>query len=138
MLNESKFGITAKEIMNDNFPIIDASRTLEECIKQMKNRNEACVIMKEGVFKSIISYNDLLKAFFSRTRNNIPLEKMRSSRNFVIVEPDTDISKIINLLGNGKKEFLVVKDKTEFGLITGKEIADVNKMLFDRLWKREK
>ncbi len=129
-----ELGIKAREIMNENFPIFDSSLDLESCIRDM-NKQEACVVLHNGFFYSILSYNDLLKAIFKKTRKNFKLKDTKSDKNFAVVKPDTDIFVIIKLMTNEKIDFVIVKDKNFIGLITKKEVAEMNQLLFDKLEK---
>jgi len=127
-------GIKAREIMNEDFPIFDSSLDLESCIRNM-NKQEACVVLHNGFFYSLLSYNDLLKSIFKKTRKNFKLKDTKSNKNFAVVKPETDIFVIIKLMTNEKIDFVIVKDKNFIGLITKKEVAEMNQLLFDKLEK---
>jgi len=76
-----------------------------------------------------------LKASFKKTRKNFKLKDTKSDKNFAVVKPDTDIFVIIKLMTNEKIDFVIVKDKNFIGLITKKEVAEMNQLLFDKLEK---
>jgi len=116
--------------MNEEFPLVDSSLTLEACMKKLNNKQEACIVLSKGDVHSILSYEELLKAFLKRNKKDMKLEEIKSNKNFVVVNPETDVYEIIKIIRKGKN-FVVVKDKNIVGLITKKEIAEINQMLFD-------
>lgn len=59
-MHHIKTGITAREIMNKNFPIIDSSPPLKARIKKMNHEHGACLIIKGGNFLGIISKNEIV------------------------------------------------------------------------------
>jgi len=128
-----EIGIKAKEIMNKDFCILDSSLTLETCLKKLDNKYEGCVILNNGSIHTIISYDNLLRNFFIRRKKDVKLEEIEAKKNFVVVAPDLDVSKIIELMTKARIDFILVRDKNEFGLITKDEIAEINQLLFDKL-----
>lgn len=130
-----ELGIKAKEIMNDNFPILDSSLTLETCIKKLDNRYEGCIILDNGFIHNILSYDDLLEAFFERKTKNLKLKEIKARRNFAFIHPDVDVFDVINLMNKNKVDFIIVQNEKNFGLITKKEISEISEFLFDKLGK---
>ena len=128
-----EIGIKAKDIMKQDFPILDSSLAIEACIKKLDGY-EACIVLHEGYLHSVVNYDDLLRAFLARKKKNLSLGEIKQGQKFVIVEPETDVIEIINLM-QGKVDFVIVRDRSLIGLITKKEIAEINQVLFDRLNK---
>lgn len=151
-----QLGIKAKDIMKQDFPILDSSFDLETCMKKM-NKQEACVILNNGFLYSVLSYNDVLREFLMG-KINIKLKEIKSEQNFVVVEPYVDVIDIINLMTKEEVDFVIVKpqnssqrihnserilksehredflgDENFIGLITKREIAEINQVLFDIL-----
>jgi len=129
-------GIKARDIMNEDFPILDASLTLESCMKKLNAKQEACVILNKGFVQFVLSYDELLKAFLKRKEKNVQLNEIKARKNFAVIKPETDVFEIIKIMKRGI-DFVVVRDKNNIGLITKKELAEVNQFLFDVTYKRE-
>jgi predicted transcriptional regulator len=132
-----ELGIKAGEIMQEDFPILDSSLTLETCIKKLNNKYEACIVLHNGFFYSLLGYDDLLKAFLTRKTRDVPIKKIKSDNNFVVLGPETDLLQVIRLMVGWEADFVVVKDKNSMGLITKKEIAEISQLLFDSLTRGE-
>ncbi|MFH1307568.1 MAG: CBS domain-containing protein [archaeon] len=129
-----KIGIQAREIMNEDFPIVDSSLTLDKCVKSLGRNNEACIVVKQGYFHSILGYDDLLRGFMERKDNSAKISDISIEENFRVVGPDKDIIEIIELMNSNNTEFIVVKDsKKILGLITKKDIIDIEPLLFDSI-----
>lgn len=131
-----KFDIKAREIMREDFPILDSSLDLEKCIKILKNKYEACMVLKNGFLCNILSYDDLLRESLRR-RKKIKLEEIHSNQNFVIVKPETDLFTILEIMKRKMIDFILVKDRKEMGLITKNELIEVNQLLFDDIEREE-
>jgi len=133
-----ELGIKACEIMRKDFLILDSTLTLETCIKNLNKKQEACIVLENGFFHSILSCDDLLKIFFLRKSRNITLKEIKASKNFIIVSPETDIFDIIKLMKEKAADFILVRDKNFLGLITKKEIVEINQLLFDIVLEKER
>lgn len=129
-----EIGIKAEEIMNENFPLLDASLSIEKCMEKLNRREEACVVIKKGTIECVLSYDELLKEILKRKEKNLKLSKIKLKKNFVIIDKETDASDIIELMRKGIN-YIIVKDENRIGLITKKEIAEVNQLLFDLAYK---
>ena len=131
-----ELGIKAKEIMKQEFPILDSSLTIETCIKRLDGY-EACIVLHEGYLHSVVSYDDLLRAFLARKKKGLSLGEIKQPQKFVIIRPETDAIEIINMMREDDIDFFVVRDKNLIGLITKREIAEINQLLFDdwELWE---
>ncbi len=129
-------GIKAWEIMEEKFPIIDSSLTIEKVMKKL-NSNEACLVINNGVMHSILSNEDILKAYLKNNKDKkTAIKNIKSNQNFLIVSPETDVGKIIDLMKDYETDFVIVKSFDRIGLITKKEITEINQELFDNLFKK--
>lgn len=118
-----KFGVRAEEIMEKNFPLLDASMRIEECVKKLENEHEGCIVFKDGYVFSVLGYEDLIKGFLERKEKEESLEKIKTRKKFKIISPETDFYKILKIMKRGHIDFLVVKDKKNvLGVITKNEI----------------
>ncbi len=133
-MHHVKIGIKAREIMDRNFPIVDSSQPLISCVKRMNNKHEACLVIKKGNFSGVLSGEDILRGFMYGKDRDAPIEKVEMKKNFMIVNPESDVYKTLSLMQEDEIDFIVVKDKHNFlGLITKREIADIEPLLFDNL-----
>ena len=69
-------GITAGEIMERNFPIIDSSLPLIKCVKNLDKNNEACLVIKNGYFSGVLGHDEILKGFMHSEDKEVLIEKM--------------------------------------------------------------
>ncbi len=133
-MRQLKTGITAGEIMNKNFPIVDSSLPLIDCIKKVKKKDEACLIIKNGCFSGILGQDEILRGFVYGKDRQAKIEKIKIGRNYVVVSPELDIYETISLMNDSNADFVVVKRRDRYvGLITKKEIADVEPLLFEEI-----
>ncbi len=133
-MHHIKTGILAKEIMDRRFPIIDSSLPLMKCVKKLNKEHGACLIMKNGNFSGVLGHDDLLRGFLYGRDKDAKVEKIKIKKNFATVSPNSDVYKTLLLMKEREVDFVVVKNKKEFlGLITKKEIADVEPILFENL-----
>ena len=132
-----KTGIIAEDIMNMDFPVVDSSVSIEKCIQKMGNKYEACIILEQGLLKNILSYDDLLKVFLKRKLKNLPVGRVETSKDFVIITPETDLIDVIRIMKDMDVDFLVAKKENTIGLITKKEVAEINQYLFDSVTRRQ-
>lgn len=130
---EIEIGIRAGEIMKEDFPVIDSSLTLEDCLKILDKNYESCVVLHDGTIHSVLNYDYLLKAFLARKRGNTKISEFEPMKNFVVVSAETDMFKVINSMKKKSVDFVVVKGEHNIGLITKREIAEVNQVLFDSI-----
>lgn len=131
-MHHIKTGIMAREIMNKNFPILDSSLPLIKCVKKMNKRHEACLVIKDGKFSGILGSEDILRGFMYGKDKEAKIEKIKIRKNFAIVKPNSDVYKTLLLMKENNVDFILVKDKKNFlGLITKREIADVEPILFE-------
>lgn len=136
-MHHIKTGILAREIMDKNFPIIDSSIPLIRCVKKMNNRHEACLVVENGKFSGILGHDDILRGFIYGNDKNARVDKIKIRKNFGVVEPNSDIYKTLLLMRENNIDFILVKDKQNFlGLITKKEIADIEPLVFENLNSR--
>tara|TARA_Y100000310_G_scaffold338127_2_gene426929 strand:+ start:79 stop:495 length:417 start_codon:yes stop_codon:yes gene_type:complete len=131
-----KLDIKVEDIMNTDFPILDSSLDLGICVKKINN-NEACVVLDDGFLHSVLCYDDILKAYLSK-KKNIKIRDVKSSQDFVVVKIGTDIFNVIKLMRKKNVNFVIVKNDNYLGLITKKEILEINQKLFDLLEIRDK
>lgn len=137
-MHHIKTGILVREIMNRNFPIIDSSLPLIKCVKRMNNKHEACLIVKRGYFYGILGYDDILRGFMYGNDKDATIDEIKIRKNFAVVEPDSDIYKVIVLMRNSRTDFILVKQKEKFlGIVTKKEIANIEPDLFESLIRKE-
>ena len=133
-MQETKTGIFAREIMDKDFPIIDSSLPLINCVKKMNNKHEACLIIKDGNFYSVLGQEDILRGFMYNKNKEETIDKIKIKKNFAIVRPEEDVYKTLALMRKNNVDFVVVKDNKNFlGLITKKEIVDFEPILFENL-----
>jgi len=125
-MQDFKTGITAGEIMDKNFPIIDSSLPLIKCVKKLNKNNEACLVVKNGYFSGVLGHDEILRGFMYNKDKEMLIEKMKINKNYVVVGPNSDLFETLLLMKENKANFVVVKRGKNFlGLITKKEIADV-------------
>jgi len=129
-MNALKTGISARDIMNKNFPIVDSSLSLIKCVQKMNNEHEACLVLKDGNFYGVLGQEDILRGFVYRKNEDMRIEDITIKKSFAIVRPESDVYKTLTLMKQRNINFIVVKDKKNFlGLITKKEIADLEPLL---------
>lgn len=135
-MEEIKTGIYAREIMNKDFPIIDSSLSLIKCVKKLNKRDEACLVIKNGNFCGVLGHDDLLRGFMYGKDKEATIDKIKIKRNFAIVSPETDVYETLLLMKKNNIDFVVVKNKNNFlGLITKKEIVDIEPVLFENVYE---
>ncbi len=138
-MHHIKTGIQAREIMDKNFPIIDSSLPLIKCVRKMNKKHEACLVVKNGNFFGILGTEDILRGFMYGNDKNALIENIKIRKNFVVVRPESDVYQTLSLMKKNNIDFIVVKSKKNFlGLITKKEIADIEPLLFENLKKFDK
>jgi predicted transcriptional regulator len=131
-MHHIKTGILAREVMNKNFPIIDSSQPLINCVKKMNKKHEACLVIKDGKFSGVLGHDDLLRGFMYSKDKNAKIDKIKIKKNFEIVRPESDVYNTLLLMRENDVDFVIVKNKDNFvGLITKKEIADIEPILFE-------
>lgn len=129
-----KTGITAGDVMNKNFPIVDSSLPLIKCVKKIKKKQDACLIVKDGYFSGVLGHDEILRGFIYGKDKEARIENIDVERNYVIVSPDSDIYEAINLMNDSEVDFAVVKRGEKYvGLITKKELTDVEPLLFEEI-----
>lgn len=135
-MDNAKTSIMAREIMDRDFPIVDVSVPLIKCVKKMNNKHEACIVMKNGNFSGVLGQDDILRGFMYGRDREAKIEDIRMRKNFKIINPESDVYKTLLLMKKDKVDFVLVKDNKNFlGLITKKEIADIEPLLFDEIAK---
>lgn len=133
-MHSIKTGIVAREIMDRNFPIVDSSLPLIKCVKKMNNKHEACLVIKNGNFSGVLGNEDILRGFMYGKDKEATIDKIKIRKNFAVVHPKTDVYKTLLLMRKNNIDFIIVKNKNNFlGLITKKEIADIEPLLFENL-----
>lgn len=136
-MHHIKTGILAREIMDKNFPMLDSSLPLVNCVKKMSNRHEACLVIKDGNFSGILGNDDILRGFMYGKDKEATIDKVKIKKNFKVVSSDSDVYRTLLLMKKNNIDFVVVKEKNNFiGLITKKEIADIEPILFEDLTKQ--
>jgi predicted transcriptional regulator len=129
-MQDIKTGITAREIMDKNFPIVDSSLPLIKCVKRLNKDNEACLIVKNGYFSGVLGHDELLRGLMYSKNKGALVGKMVINKDYIVVGPDSDLFETLLLMKENKANFAVVKRGKNFlGLITKKEIADVEPVL---------
>lgn len=129
-----KTGITAREIMNKNFPIIDSSLPLIKCVKKMNKKHQACLVIKNGNFSGLLGHDEILRGFIYGKDKNAKIEKIKTNKNFGVVRPNSDIYNTLLLMKENNVDFVLVKNEKNFvGLITKREIADIEPILFENI-----
>ena len=133
-MQTTKTGITAGEIMDKNFPIIDSSMPLLKCVKKLDKDNEACIIVKNGYFFGVLAHDEILRGLMYSKNKDAVIEKMKINKNYIIVSPDADLVETLLSMKENQANFAVVKRGKNFlGLITKKEIAEVAPLLFEEI-----
>lgn len=131
-MHNIKTGIAAREIMDKNFPIIDSSLPLTKCVKKMNHKHEACLVIKNGNFSGVVGNEDILRGLMYGKNKDASIAQIKMRKNFAIVEPDSDVYRTILLMKKNNIDFVIVKNRNNFvGLITKKEIADIEPLLFE-------
>jgi len=131
-----KLGISANKIMQTKFPIVDINTPIEKCLKKLNSKNEACVVLKNGYFYTILSFNELIQGFLKRKNHKDSLQNLniKIKRNFETIYPDTDISEAIKSMKHKNTDFIIVKNKNNIlGLITKKEIIEIETLYLEEI-----
>lgn len=137
-MHHIKTGISAREIMDKNFPIIDSSLSLMTCVKKMNNKHEACLVIKNGNFSGILGHDDILRGFMYGKNKNATIDQINIKKEFAIVRPESDIYRTLLLMKENSIDFILVKEGKNFnGLITKREIADIEPILFEDLISKQ-
>lgn len=137
-MNHLKTSITAGEIMDKKFPIIDSSLPLITCFRKMKRKHEACLIIKNGNFSGILGREDMLREFIYGMDKDAKIEKIKTKNNFKFVKPDFDVYKTLDLIREGDVNYIIVKERNNFlGLITKKEITDIEPVLLEKVKEKK-
>ncbi|MFH1500366.1 MAG: CBS domain-containing protein [archaeon] len=127
-----KSGIIAKEIMEEEFPIIDSTISLEKVVKSLGRNHEACVVLRNGYFCTVLGFEDLLRGFMNRKHINTSLDEIQIEKKFKIVGPGKDVVDILEIMNKSNAEFILVRDKQNIlGLITKKDIMEIEPLLFE-------
>ncbi len=125
--------IFAKDVMETNFPILDSSLPLIKCIEKL-HKQGVCLIVKDGYFQGLLDGEDILRGLMYKKDKNSTIDKIKIKRNFEIVTSNSDIYETIGLMKERGVEFIVVKKgKNIMGVITKKEILDIEPLLFENL-----
>jgi predicted transcriptional regulator len=133
-MHHIKTGIAAREIMDKNFPIIDSSLSLIKCVKKMNHKHEACLVIKNGNFSGVLGHDDILRGFMYDKNKNATVDQVNIKKEFAIVRPNSDVYNTLLLMKENGIDFILVKEKRNFlGLITKKEIAEIEPILFEEL-----
>jgi predicted transcriptional regulator len=133
-MHHIKTGIAAREIMDKNFPIIDSSLSLIKCVKKMNHKHEACLVIKNGNFSGVLGHDDILRGFMYGKNKNATVDQVNIKKEFAIVRPNSDVYNTLLLMKENGIDFILVKEKRNFlGLITKKEIAEIEPILFEEL-----
>jgi len=120
--------------MDKNFLIIDSSLPLINCVKKMSNKYEACLVVKDGNFFGVLGKDDILRGFMYSKNKDTRIEDIKIKKNFEVVNPRTDIYETLLLMKKNDVDFIVVKDSKKFiGLITKREITEIEPLLFENL-----
>lgn len=136
-MHSFKTGVPAREIMDENFLIIDSSLPLMKCVKEMNHTHEACFVLKDGNFFGIAGNEDIIKGVIRSKSKNPTLKDIILRKNFAIVSPGSDVFKSLLLLKQKNIDFVVVRGKGRIlGLITKKEIANIASLLLENFDKR--
>ena len=123
-------GIKAKDIMKEDFPILYLSAGVESCIQKIDGK-EACMVINRGFFDGLIGYNELIRTVLDK-KENLGLEKLMT-KNFTVVDGNTDLIEVIRLMNEENADFVVVKENNSLGLITKTDLIEVNESLFEKL-----
>lgn len=120
-----KIGTKARDIMEENFPVLDSSLTLKECIKKLKSsRYEACLVLNNGIIHSVLDYEDLVREYI-KGKGDSSLKNIETRKNFAIIKPDVDVREIIYMMKDDI-EYFIVKDNLFIGIITKDTIVKNN------------
>ncbi len=120
--------------MNKDFLIVDSSLPLIQCVKGIKKGDEACLVMKNGYFSGVLGHDEILRGFVYGKDVDANIDEIKIERNYVVVSPESDIHETIMLMNDWNVDFAVVKRNDRYiGLITKKEIADVEPLLFEEM-----
>lgn len=131
-MQQIKTSIRVREIMDTKFPIADSTTPLMACVRKMNNKHDACLIIRNGNFDGIIGHDEILRGLMYGKDKNTTIDKIKTNKRFVIMEPDADIYTTLVLMKDDDIDFIVVKDKGRFlGLVTKKEIIDIEPELFE-------
>jgi len=97
------------------------------------------MIVKKGNFYGILGHDDILRGFMYGKDKQATIDKITINKNFAIVTPESDVYKTVLLMKKNNVDFIIVKKKKNFlGLITKKEVADVEPLLFENLESENK
>lgn len=119
--------------MDRNFPIIDSSATLQEAIKRLDRDHEAFIVIKEGRFYTLLDEDDLFRGIFNGS-NSERIEEISIEKHFKFVSLIEGIEKVLDLMKEGKTEFVLVKDKDKIlGVISQKDIISMQEDLLKEI-----
>jgi len=131
-MHHIKTGLKAREIMDRKFPILDSSLPLIKCVRKMNNQHEACLIISQGNFSGVLGTEDILRGFMYGKDKGAKIQDIEIRKNFATVRPESDIYETLSHMKEDDVDFVVVRDrKNVLGLISRREIADVEPILFE-------
>lgn len=124
-----KYNITIKEIMQNNFPIVDASENLADCAN-LTGDNRACLIMDKGRFRGILTPKKVMEGFMNAAQS---VEEIAFVKEIGMVDAREDISYLIRLMEKTNARYVLVKeDDNIIGLVSRDDLKKVAKIIVNR------
>jgi Zn-dependent protease/predicted transcriptional regulator len=114
-------GVRVKDVMQPEFGALDPQQSLTEALEVMfKNRYHDVLVLKDGVFKGVITWNELMKVQ-QEQRNAIKVEQM--PLRLITVFTDESILEANKLMAREKIDLIPVMSKEDptkvVGVLTG-------------------
>ena len=117
-----KYNITVKEIMQNNFRIVDSSEPLTNCASLTGDKN-ACLIMHEGQFRGVLTPEKIIEGFLDGVNM---VEEVKFVKDLGMVDAKEDISYLINLFEKTNIKYILVKeDDNIIGLVSRDDLKKV-------------
>ena len=129
-------GYKVSEIMVRDVHHVDPDCSLLECARKMSDNKVGCLVVNEdGKVSGIITEQDLARKVLAREVDaKKTLVRDIMSTNVRTASPEDDIGEAMRLMGNNEiKHLPVVLDRKLVGLVTSKDIIQIQPGLIDLL-----
>ncbi len=135
-----KTGVKVLDTMTDEIVTVHPSTSVQECAILMKEKKLGSLIIQEnGTLLGIITQEDIVfKVTAKRLKLATPVEKIMS-KDLISVSPDLDVFDALELLkSNEVKQVPVVHDSKLVGILSVKDILQIQPELYDIIYQRGK
>lgn len=119
--------IRAKALMTENVITVNENATITEAVKLMLNKHVASLlVIKNNQPIAIVTENDIIKGVSSQSSEAKVKNVM--SKNFLIIDPNTNYSYIVKKLREEQiRKFPVIENNKLVGIITETDIIDATR-----------